>query len=108
MTGKYEGGGYDFELYQDLFRSTVTLDEDAAERVEGARDGLLLALGMMSAHIPANPTPEDIVGLTRLAASAVRFRNVIRAEFIKHDPDLKLPEGYDYEQGQYVEPDTVH
>lgn len=105
---KHEGNGYDFELYQDLFRSAQTLDGEGAERVETARDGLLTVLGMMSAHVPENPTPDDIVGLTRLAASAVRFRNVIRAEFIKHDPDLKLPEGYDYEQGHYIDEETVH
>lgn len=105
---KHEGNGYDFELYQDMNRSTLTLDDEAAERVEQARDGLLMVLGMMSAHIPEKPTEDDILKLTRLAATAVRYRNVVRAEFIKHDPDLMLPEGYDYEQGQYVDDETVH
>ena len=78
MTDQYEGEGYDFELYQDLNRSTITLDEEATERVEQARDALLSVLGMMSAHIPEKPTEDDILGPTRLAASAVRIRNVIR------------------------------
>ena len=93
--------------WHDLNRSTLTLDDEAAERVEQAREGLLTAIGMMTDGVPTQPTAEDIVGLTRLAASCVRFRNVIRAEFIKHDPDLELPEGFNYEEGHY-DPDTVH
>jgi hypothetical protein len=98
---------YAFEMNHDLNRSTMTLDDEAAERVEAAREGLLTAVGMMTAGIPKDPSPEDIVGLTRLAASCVRFRNVIRAEFIKHDPDLELPEGFNEAEGHY-DPDTVH
>lgn len=96
-----------WEIHHDLNRSTLTLDDDAAERVNQARDGLLMAIGMMTAGIPNKPTAEDVVGLTRLAASCVRFRNVIRAEFIKHDPTAELPEGFNDEEGHYA-PDTVH
>lgn len=95
---------FGLEIFQDISRSTVTLSDEAAERVEQAREALLTVLGMMTCHVPEEPTEDDIVGLTRLAASALRFRNVIRSCFYEGD----LPEGYNAEQGQYVEPETVH
>ena len=95
---------FGMEIFQDINRSTLTLSDEAADRVEQARDGLLTVLGMMTAHVPEEPTEEDIVGLTRLAASALRFRNVIRSCFYEG----QLPEGYNAEQGQYVDPETVH
>lgn len=90
-----------FEMNHDLNRSTMTLDDEATDRVNKARDGLLTALGIMTAGIPKDPTTEDIVALTRLAASCVRFRNVVRAEFLKSENGGELPEGYDYKEGHF-------
>ena len=94
-------------MNHDLNRSTMTLDDEAAERVDKARDGLLTVLGMLSAGIPKEPTTDDIVGLTRLAASALRFRNVVRGEFIKSENGGQLPDGYNDKEGHF-DPDTVH
>ena len=90
-----------FEMNHDLNRSTMTLDDESTDLVNNARDGLLTALGMMTSGIPKEPTEEDIVQLTRLVATCVRFRNIIRAQFIKHDPDSELPEGFNEAEGHY-------
>lgn len=95
-----------FELTQDMERSAMLLSDEARERVEQAREGLLFVLGSMSSHVPQEPTEEDIVTLTRLVATAVRFRNVIRAEFLK-DMGYELPSEYDEDQGP-LDLETVH
>lgn len=81
-----------FELDMDLHRGTQLLDGDAAERVQQAREALLECVGMMTSEVPDAPSLDHVEHVWKLCKAAVAFRNCVRAEFIKADPDLDFPD----------------
>lgn len=83
------------ELYLDLNRSAALLPVEDQQIIEKARHTLEESLGLLSSHVPKEPTADDIVHLTRLVATALMARNTIRECFLK-------------DMGYEVDDETVH
>ena len=79
------------ELYLDLHRSAALLPEADQETIKKARRTLEESLGLLSSHVPKEPTGDDIVHLTRLVATALLARNTIRECFLR-DMGYEMPE----------------
>lgn len=94
-----EERGYDQldELLLDLERGTQALTEEATDRVEQAREGFLQVVGLLTCHVPAEPSMEHTEGVWKLCKSAMMFRNIVRAEFMRAD-GYTLPEFYEEAQ----------
>ena len=67
----------------DLERGTQCLSDEAADRVLKARGALLHVIGILTGHVPPEPSTEYTESVWKACKSAMLFRNVIRAEFLK-------------------------
>ena len=82
-----------FEITMDLDRSAQLLEKEAADRVQEARDALLKTLGMLTSHVPEEPSMEHTEYVWKMCKSAMLFRNIVRAEFYRAD-GCELPDEF--------------
>ena len=86
------------ELFHDLNRSAMLLDESDQEVVEKARRALMQTLDLLTSSVPPEPTEEHLEYAHGMCKHAVYFRNVIRRTFLKSE-GYELPEKWERIEG---------
>lgn len=82
-----------YEIQMDLDRGTQALDEESADRVREAREGLLQTMGLLTYHVPPEPSMEHTEHVWKMCKAAVLFRNIVRAEFYRAD-GYEVPDAF--------------